>query len=158
VTGKKLPAVRDQVFVCYSHKDANWLDRLHTHLKPLERDHVIDVWSDSRLSLGDDWRKQIDAALARAKVALLLISADFLASDFIQDVELPRLLKAAEQGGCRIVPILIGPSLFYDIPDLARYQTANTTSTTLNEMRIDEADHILLKVARWIKKIFTDTQ
>lgn len=153
-TGKKMSAIRDQVFVCYSHKDANWLDRLHTHLKPLERDHVIDVWSDQRLSLGADWRKRIDAALARARAALLLISADFLASDFIQEVELPQLLKAAEHEGCQIVPILVGPSLFFDIPDLERYQTANDTRTTLNEMRIEEAEQILLKVARWLKDLF----
>jgi hypothetical protein len=152
--GKKLPTIRDQVFICYSHQDASWLDRLQTHLKPLERDRVVDVWSDRLLSLGDDWRRGIDAALARAKVALLLVSADFLASDFIQEAELPELLKAAEQGGCRILPVLVGPSLFSDIPALARFQTANGNSTTLSEMKVEESERILVKVARSLNDIF----
>jgi hypothetical protein len=152
--GKELPAIRDQVFVCYSHQDAHWLDRLQIHLKPLERDGLIDLWSDRRLGLGDDWRRGIKAALARAKVALLLVSADFLASDFIQEAELPELLRAAEQGGCRIIPILVGPSLFLDTPDLARFQTANGNQATLSEMKFEESESILLKLARWLKDLY----
>ena len=85
--GKRLPLPRDQVFLCYSHHDASWLDRLQVHLKPLEREGLVDLWSDRRIEIGDPWRKEIEAALARARVALLLVSGDFIASDFIQEVE-----------------------------------------------------------------------
>jgi len=149
--GKRLPVHRDQVFVCYSHKDADWLDRLEVNLKPLVRAGTIDLWSDRRLQMGDQWRKEIEIALARAQVALLLVSADFLASDFIQEVELAELLDAAKRGGCRIVPILIRPSLFIDTPDLSRFQHANPGSVTLSEMRPEEADRVLIDVARSLK-------
>ncbi|MBY8852685.1 TIR domain-containing protein, partial [Saccharothrix sp. MB29] len=70
--GKRLPARRDRVFVCYSHRDARWLQRLQVHVKPLD----LDVWSDKRLVVGDRWHLEIGRALARAKAALVLVSAD----------------------------------------------------------------------------------
>jgi hypothetical protein len=60
----------------------------------------------------------------------------------------------AEQGGCRIVPILVSPSLFFDIPDLSRFQTPNDKRTTLSEMKFEESEHILLKVARCLRDLF----
>jgi hypothetical protein len=148
VAGKQLPTPRDQVFVCYSHKDANWLDRLQVHLKPLEREGIVDLWSDRRLELGDQWRKEIEGALSRARIALLLVSADFMASDFIQEAELPKLLSAAEQGGCRVIPILVGPSLFMETPSLSRFQHANPGSVTLSEMSPVKSEKVLAKIAR----------
>ncbi|MEX5709088.1 TIR domain-containing protein [Parafrankia sp. FMc6] len=145
--GKLLPAPRDQVFVCYSHKDAEWLDRLQVHLGPLERNRVIDLWSDRRIELGDVWRKEIAAALSRARAALLLVSADFLDSDFIRDHELPPLLKAAEDSGCRIIPILVAPSLFEQQPTLARFQHANPGGTTLVEMTSERRERFLADLA-----------
>jgi hypothetical protein len=137
-----------EVFVCYSHNDVSWLDRLLVHLKPLERQGIIDVWSDRRLQLGDDWRKEIERALARARIALLLVSADFMASDFIQEAELPTLLAAAEQGGCRVIPILVQPSLFMQTPSLSRFQHGNPRSVTLSEMPRVQSERVLTDVAR----------
>ena len=147
-TGKQLPVPRDQVFVCYSHNDASWLERLLVHLKPLERQGIIDVWSDRRLQLGDEWRKEIERALARARIALLLVSADFMASDFIQEAELPSLLSAAEQGGCRVIPILVRPSLFTETPSLSRFQHENPRSTTLSEMTRVRSERVLTNIVR----------
>jgi hypothetical protein len=156
--GKRLPLVRDQVFICYSQADVGWRDRLQVHLRPLERDHVIDLWSDQRITPGDDWRKEFDDALARAKVAVLLVSADFLGSDFIQEAQLPVLLAAAERGGCRIVPVLVGPSLFADIPELSRYQPVNDRGPTLNELSVEASENALVRVARLLMSLFSPRQ
>uniref|UniRef100_UPI002AD44B1A TIR domain-containing protein n=1 Tax=Frankia sp. Cr1 TaxID=3073931 RepID=UPI002AD44B1A len=142
--GKVLPVPRDQVFVCYSHKDAAWLDRLQVHLSPLERNGVVDLWSDRRIELGDDWRKEITIALSRARAAILLVSADFLDSDFIRNHEIPPLLEAAAQVGCRILPILVAPSLFEQEPSLARFQHANPGGITLVEMPGERAERLLV--------------
>ena len=104
------------VFVSYSHRDKKWLQRLQVHLKPLVRAGDIDLWDDTRIRPGADWKAQIDRALASARVAVLLVSADFLASDFIQDQELPVLLEAAERRGTRILPVILSHSLFTGSP------------------------------------------
>ena len=77
---------RRELFISYSHKDLYWLQRLRVYLKPLEKQYSLERWDDSRLQAGDLWREEIKQALARAKVALLLVSSDFLASDFIDGV------------------------------------------------------------------------
>ncbi|MBB5804532.1 hypothetical protein F4560_004300 [Saccharothrix ecbatanensis] len=149
LAGKRLPIPRDQVFVCYSHQDVHWLTRLQVHLKPLQ----LDVWSDRRIELGDDWQREITQALARAKAALVLVSADALASDYINSEELPHLLAAAEDGGCRIIPVLVGPSLFHDTPALNRFQGVPAKST-LSELPNHDGERVLADLAAKLSKLF----
>ena len=107
-----------RVFVSYSHNDREYLERLLVHLRPLENEGLIDLWVDLKLRAGDRWKEEIAAALAQARVALLLISADFLASNFIVNNELPPLLKSAEEAGTRMVPIILKPCRFVRDPNL----------------------------------------
>ncbi len=87
---------RVHVFVSYSHKDERWLERLQTHLAPLTQDYDLDLWDDTRLRPGSKWQEEIRNAVDKANAAVLIISADFLASEFVRTNELPPLLKAAE--------------------------------------------------------------
>ena len=98
-----------KVFVSYSHRDAKALERLQTHLKPLVRDGELDLWDDTRIRAGDVWRAEIDGALASVAAAVLLVSADFLASDFIHENELPPIFKAWEQRGIKVYWVLLSP-------------------------------------------------
>lgn len=119
------------VFISYSHADREYLERLLVHLKPLEKDGLIDLWVDTRLRAGDRWRKEIERALDRANVAILLVSADFLASDFITDNELPPLLRKAEQAGTRIVPLIVKPCRFARDKNLRHFQAMNDPKHSL---------------------------
>ena len=97
---------RTKVFISYSHQDAQWLKRLHVHLRPLVRNSTIDLWDDTKISPGSQWQEEIAKAVKASRMAILLISADFLASDFIASDELPPLLEAAENEGAIILPLL----------------------------------------------------
>ena len=106
------PSTRTKVFISYSHADKEWLDRLKRHLKPLVREGNLDCWDDTHIRPGDDWQQEIQNALDTAQVAVLLISADFFASDFIDETELPPLLDAAKAKGVRILPVILSASRF----------------------------------------------
>jgi TIR domain len=147
MVGKQIPVAKDQVFVSYSHQDKEWLKRLETHLRPLVRDGRVDLWADTRISAGDRWHDEIAAAISRAKAAVLLVSADFLASDFIDTDELPPLLHAAERQGCVILPVIVGPSLFRQTPSLSVFQAVNDPSRRLSAMNKHEQEETLQNVA-----------
>jgi hypothetical protein len=125
---------RTKIFVSYSHADSPWLERLKVHLKPLGLKGALDVWDDARIAAGALWREEIDRALAEARVAVLMVSADFLASDFISEVELPALLDSARAGGTEILILVLSPSVFSGVEGLSKYQTVNDPKEPLIDM------------------------
>jgi nucleoside phosphorylase len=113
--------VRDQVFISYSHKDQRFLNDLLTHLKPYLQKGTFPAWSDEQIKPGSQWFDEIKAALAKTSVAVMLVSPDFLASDFIHEHELGPLLKEAAAGGVTILWVLIRDSSYEETP-LKDYQ------------------------------------
>jgi hypothetical protein len=109
-------AVRDQVFISYSHNDERSRGELEMHLKPYLRSGTITAWSDRQIQAGSKWLSEIKAALARTSVAVMLVSPDFLASDFIHEHELGPFLKEAEAGGVRILSVLIRDCAYQETP------------------------------------------
>ncbi|WP_437954810.1 toll/interleukin-1 receptor domain-containing protein [Sorangium sp. So ce119] len=144
------PAARRRVVVSYSHEDAEWLERLQLHLLPLARRGVLDLWDDTRMRPGDVWRTEVAHALARAHTAVLLVSAHFLASDFIMKNELPPLLDSASRGGTLILPVIVGHCLFSQVAELSKYQALNPPSRPLMAMTRADADEVLVKLATTI--------
>jgi hypothetical protein len=135
------------IFVSYSHKDREWLERLQVHLKPLERDGLFEFWDDTRIQTGDEWRQEINDALNSAAAAVLLISADFVASDFIAAEELPPLLAAAQKEGVKILPLILSPSRFEKIESLSRFQSVNPPSKPLIKLGKGEQEEYLVKLS-----------
>jgi len=113
---------RPTVFVSYSHKDEEWKDRLVTHLGVLQSQGLLDLWDDRRISAGEDWHQEIQEAMAAASVAILLVSANFLTSQFILGEEVPRLLECRDKEGLRIFPVIVKPCAWQTIGWLSRMQ------------------------------------
>lgn len=142
---------RDLVFISYSHLDAKWLDRFQTVLKPLIRNQTLSLWEDRKIRAGQRWREEIESALSRTKVAVLLVSANFLASDFIAEKELPPLLDAAQSKGTKIIWIPISASLYKET-ELALYQSAHDPSRPLEALSNAECNRVLVKICEIVKE------
>ncbi len=110
------------VFISYSHKDEAWKDRLVAHLGVLQAEGALEVWDDRRIEAGEDWKPQIEGAIERAAVAILLISADFLTSEFILGEEVPRLLERRQKEGLRVIPLIVRPCAWTEVKWLSPIQ------------------------------------
>lgn len=97
------------LFFSYSHKDENLRDQLEIHLSSLKREGAIDVWHDRRIPAGNELDHEISQALERADVVLLLISPDFLASAYCNDVEMSRAMERHGEGTARVIPVILRP-------------------------------------------------
>jgi hypothetical protein len=140
---------RDTIFISYSHRDAEWMERLTTHLKPMVRRGAISTWTDTQIKPGSRWRSEIETALQSASVAVLLVSADFLASDFITENELPVLLKKAGTKELTIFWVAVSPSSF-KLTEINNYQAANDPSQPLTSLTVAAQEGVLVSVCEKI--------
>ncbi|MFN7900711.1 MAG: TIR domain-containing protein, partial [Synechococcaceae cyanobacterium] len=145
------PLDREQLFISYSHADRDWVDRLRKMIRPLERSHGLRLWDDSQIPAGAKWRQEIETALATAKVALLLVSADFLASEFVTNHELPPLLEAAEAEGLSILWVPLRPSLV-EVTPIQAYQAVLSPKRPLASMNAGEQEEALKTIALAIQE------
>ncbi len=114
------------VFISYSHRDTEWCDQIERALKALRfsRLNMTDLksgrlhdkahftysaWTDKEINPGQHWAQEIDEAILQARIAVLLISTDFLASEFILAEEIPRLYDRQEERELAIMPLIIRP-------------------------------------------------
>ncbi|HLO16902.1 MAG TPA: toll/interleukin-1 receptor domain-containing protein, partial [Anaerolineales bacterium] len=96
-----------RVFISYSHRDTSIANELETHLGILQHEGLLDMWSSRRIEAGAEWQDEVTRQLGEAQLFLLLISPDFLASDYIYSVELQKAFERHRVGRLRLVPIII---------------------------------------------------
>ncbi|HYH83846.1 MAG TPA: COR domain-containing protein [Pyrinomonadaceae bacterium] len=111
-----------RIFVSYSHKDERLLSELKTHLSPLRRLRLIETWDDSAIEAGEDWRENINDNLERADIIILLISANFIDSDYCFEKEFGRALERDKKNEARVVPVIALDVNWKAIPQLAGLQ------------------------------------
>lgn len=139
-----------RVFISYSHKDESWKDRVVTHLRVLEKQALLDVWDDRRIKAGEDWHEEIQKALDSADVAILMISADFLTSDFILGAEVPALLERRQNEGLKVIPVITKPCAWQQVKWLKPIQARPKDGKPLSSMRGWRLDEALAALAKEI--------
>ncbi|MFY9825490.1 MAG: TIR domain-containing protein [Thermoanaerobaculia bacterium] len=122
LTGGVEASPRTTIFLSYSHVDEVWKDRVVRHLKVLEPQGELEVWADRNIVGGDDWFAEIQRAMDRAAVAVFLVSADFLDSEFILENEIPYLVQRQKTDGVRVIPLIVRPCPWSSVPWLSSLQ------------------------------------
>lgn len=143
------------IFISYAHADEKWLERLKKHLKVLTKySDSIEYWEDTKLRGGDRWREEITKAINKANVAILLVSTNFLASDFIASDELPPILRKAQEEGTIILPLIVSPCSF-EFSEIGEFQAVNSPDRTLADLGSDEAaiERVYLELMKTIQSL-----
>ena len=98
-----------KIFISYSHKDKSSKEKLEAHLSTLKREGVIEIWHDRCINPGDDFSKAISDALETSEIILLLVSADFLKSDYCYEIEMKRAIERYNESSLKVIPVILEP-------------------------------------------------
>jgi hypothetical protein len=142
-----------RVFNSYSHKDERFRAQLEVHLAALRRQGLIEEWHDRKISPGDEWKNEIDEHLEAAHIVLLLISADFLASDYCYEIELMRTLEKHNRGETRAIPIILRHCDWQETP-FARLQALPSDGKPV----AGRGDRAWTEVAKGLRKAIQEVQ
>ena len=138
------------VFISYSHRDEGWKDQLLPHIRMLEQLGTLTMWDDRQIGVGDVWFEEITQKLNRCAVAILLVSADFLASRFCLREEVPPLLERRRRDGMLVVPILIQPCFWEGVAWLRAIQMLPRDGVAIAELAKAKRNRVFTEVAKSI--------
>ena len=142
-----------KIFISYSHQDEDWKDRLQKKLTVMALEGYFTVWEDRQLKPGDKWQPAIEYELAQFNVAVTLISDDFLTSDFICNEEVPYLLHRQEQENVRIIPLILKPCTWQEIPWIKAILGGSKDNVAMSGLSEHDQELALTNLARDIKAI-----
>lgn len=142
-----------ELFYSYSHKDEKPRNELEKHLSILKRQGIISEWHDRKISAGTEWAEQIDKHLENAQIILLLVSSDFLASDYCYDKELKIALERHERGEARVIPIIIR-SVDWDGSPFGKLQALPVDAKPVTSW--DEQDEAFTNIVKGIRQAIED--
>ena len=139
-----------RIFYAYSHRDEEFRKQLENHLSILKRQDLIEGWHDRKISAGREWEGEIDENLNTAHIILLLISSDFIASDYCYEVEMQRAMERHDAGEARIIPILLR-SVDWDEAPFGKLQALPKDMTPVTKW--DDQDEAFTDIAKGIRKV-----
>jgi parallel beta-helix repeat protein len=139
-----------EVLISYSHIDEPLRNELEKHLSILKRQKLISTWHDRKIGAGEEWKEQIDDHLNSAQIILLLISADFLASDYCYNIEIKRAMERHESGEARVIPIILRPVDWKGAP-FGKLQALPTNAEPIVSKKWGCTDEAFVDVARGLR-------
>jgi TIR domain-containing protein len=140
----------NKVFISYSHEDQRWRDRLAVHLKALENVGELEVWDDKKVAPGESWRDNMLNAINEVSIAIMLISADYLSSEFVARNEVPHLLKKRTAGSLRIIPLLLRPCAWRLVPWLGALEVRPRDGKPLTQHRFSDIEELFSEITEEI--------
>lgn len=143
------------VFISYAHEDEVFKDKLEKHLSGLVRNNQIKIWTDRVIQAGQEWDDEIKTALQNADIILFLVSADFMASNYIHNVEIEHAMQSHNNGDVAVVPVIIRPCDFRSLP-LKKLQALPKNSLAITKW--PDEDEAFLDVVHGIKLLIADKQ
>ncbi len=140
------------MFISYAHEDELLCKDLEKHLTLLKRQGFITTWHDRNISAGTEWAHEIDTHLKTADIILLLVSADFLASDYCYSVEMRQAMERYERGEAHVIPVVLRPVYWQDAP-FGKLQALPTDARPVKGPGWYNQDEAFLNIIEGIKKI-----
>jgi TIR domain len=144
-----------KIFFCYAHEDETLLDQLKRHLTPLQRQGIIDVWYDRDISAGIEWEKEINKHLNTANIILLLISPDFISSEYCYSVEMKRALERHQWGEACVIPIILR-HVHWQVKSLYMLQALPKDALPVISSAWHSSDEAFFNVVEGILKVFAE--
>jgi hypothetical protein len=136
------------VVCCYAREDRHFLHALRSHLSPLQREESVTLWADIDINAGEDWDREIRRRLDTAHIILLLISPDFINSEYCYGVEMRRALERHERREARVVPIIVRPVSWPNAP-FSKLQALPKDATPITRWaNTDDAFHNIVEGIR----------
>src|SRR2546428_10145866 len=105
-----------EIFLCYAHEDQLLLNKLKIHLRPLQQEGLISIWHDRVISAGAEWKSEIDTHLSTAQIILLLVSPNFINSDYCYGIGIEQALTRHETKEARVIPVILRPVDWHSAP------------------------------------------
>ena len=141
-----------KIFFCYAHEDEQLLNKLKNHLFPLKRTGLIEIWHDRDISAGTDWEQQIKSHLNEAQIILLLVSPDFMSSDYCYGIEMQRALERHDLGEARVIPVILRHVYWQGV--LGKLQALPTDARPVKSW--PDLDEALYNVTEGIRKVIEE--
>lgn len=139
-----------KIFCCYAREDEPLLNRLKAHLNPLQRQGLIDVWHDRDIRAGMEWTREIDTRLNTAQIILLLVSPDFISSDYCYCIEMKRAIERHTRYEACVIPIILRPVYWQGTP-FEKLQALPKDAKPVTDWR--NREKALFNVAEGIRKV-----
>jgi hypothetical protein len=146
------------VFISYSHRDHKWFHVLETHLRTLVAQGFLRVWSDQEIRSGEKWHTKILHAISEASITILLISADYLTSEFVKCEEIPRLLQRRLKDGMIIIPVICRPCPWTQVPWLTSMQVRPRNGRALSIGSFPHAETEFASIAEEVIEVLRESE
>ena len=145
-----------KIFICYAHEDEVYLKKLKIQLTPMHRQGLIEIWHDRDISAGTDWEREISEQLNSAQIILLLVSPDFMASDYCYGTEMKRAIERHNRKEARVIPVILRPVHWEDI--LGNIQALPADAKPVMSSSWHSQDDALFDVAEGIRKVIKELE